>query len=224
MIIKGERAVLEKKAARILADSIQQIIAEQNQVLFAVPGGRSVANVLRKLEPEPVNWSKVHFFMVDERLVPLDHPESNFLMVASCVESFVDKKNLHPFPQNIANHKAALNSYNRLLQDYGGHFDLVLLSGGEDAHIASIFPDHETVSNDAPCYFLTHNSPKPPPDRVTASIKLIRSSQVALLLFFGAEKQNAFDMYVDEQVPLHRCPAKIVTMIPNHFVLTDVSE
>lgn len=222
MIIKGERAVLEKKAARILAESIQQTLDERNQVFCAVPGGRSVANVLRQLEQESIDWSKVHFFMVDERLVPLDHPESNFRFVASCIESFADKNNLHPFPQNLSDSNAALNSYNRLLQDYGGHFDLVLLSSGEDGHIASIFPDHETVSSDDPLYILTGNAPKPPPGRVTASIKLIRSSQIALLLFFGTEKQHAFTMYLDEQVPLHRCPAKVVTMIPKHYVFTDV--
>ncbi len=222
MIIRGERGELEKKAASILAERLREISNEQGRVVFAVPGGRSVENVLRQLEQEPVDWQKVHFFMVDERLVPADHPDSNFRLIASSVDSFVHVDNLHPFPQTCTDSNAALTSYNRLLQSYGGHFDLVLLSSGEDGHIASLFPEHETVFSEAPLFLLTATAPKPPPARMSASMNLIRSSQAALLLFFGEEKQHAFDMYRDKRVGLHQCPAKIVGMIPHHHVLTDL--
>jgi hypothetical protein len=57
---------------------------------------------------------------------------------------------------------------------------------------------------------------------MSASKQLIRSSQLALLLFFGEEKRHAFDLYADEQVEVERCPAKIVGIIPQHYVLTDL--
>lgn len=222
MIIHGEREVLEKRAAEILAQSLQEIIDQQNRAVLAVPGGRSVGAVLRQLEFEPVDWHKVHVFMVDERLVALGHPESNFTLVSSCVDSFIKRENLHPFGYSSANNKAALLSYCRLLQDYGGRFDLVLLSSGEDGHIASLFPEHETFASDEEFFILTNSSPKPPSGRMSASKKLISSSQTAVLLFWGTEKQEALTMFMDEQVPLMRCPAKIVTTIRQHHVLTDL--
>jgi len=224
MIIKGEREVLEKKAAWILAESIQEIIDQQNQVLLAVPGGRSVGAILRKLEFEPVNWEKVHFFMVDERLVSIDHSDSNFKLVASCVDPFINRANLHPFIHNPSNSEAALQSYNELLREYGGQFDIVLLSSGEDGHIASLFPEHETFASKEELFILTNSAPKPPPVRMSASKRLITSSRVSLLLFFGAQKQNAFAAYIDDQVPVNRCPAKLVKTIQQHYILTDLHD
>lgn len=221
MIIKGEREVLEKKAAWILAESIQEISDQQNHVVLGVPGGRSVSAILKKLAFEPVDWQKVHFFMVDERLVSLDHADSNFKVVASSVDSFVERANLHPFIHNPSNSESALNSYKQLLRKYGGQFDIVLLSSGEDGHIASLFPDHETFANKEELFILTKSAPKPPPARMSASKRLITSSRVALLLFFGAQKQNAFTAYINDQVPTTRCPAKIVKTIQQHYILTD---
>jgi len=221
-IITGRRADLERKAASIMAELMRDSIVRHDRAVCAVPGGRSVENVLRRLEHELVDWHKVHFFMVDERLVPAGHPDSNFRLLASCVWSFVDTGNLHPFPQPEAGSDAALASYNRLLGNYGGHFDLVLLSSGEDGHIASLFPEHETVFSDAPLFIQTSRAPKPPPARVSASKHLICSSRAALLLFFGAGKRKALDSYLDEQVGLQQCPAKIVGLIPRHYVLTDL--
>ncbi|MBT8362358.1 MAG: 6-phosphogluconolactonase [Desulfobacterales bacterium] len=222
MIIKGEREVLEKKAAWILAESIQEISDQQNHVVLAVPGGRSVSAILKKMEFEPVDWQKVHFFMVDERLVSIHHADSNFKLLASCVDPFVERANLHPFIHNPSNSQNALNSYKQLLREYGGQFDIVLLSSGEDGHIASLFPEHETFASKEDLFILTKSAPKPPPARMTASKRLITSSRVALLLFFGAQKQNAFTAYSDDQVPVSRCPAKIVKTIQQHYILTDL--
>jgi 6-phosphogluconolactonase len=224
MIIKDSREVLEKKSAWILAESIQDIIDEQNHVVFAVPGGRTVGAILRKLAFEPVDWEKVHFFMVDERLVSLDHAESNFKLVSSCLESFVNRANLHPFIHNPCDNATALQSYNQLLRSYGGKFDIVLLSSGEDGHIASLFANHETFASKEELFLLTESAPKPPPSRMTASKRLITSSRVALLLFLGTEKQDAFTAYIDDQVPVNRCPAKIVQTIQQHYILAELHE
>ncbi len=221
LIIEDRRETLEKKAAEILTEAIRQIIAERNRAVVAVPGGRSVGAVLEKLVDEQLDWSRIHIFMVDERLVEAGHPESNFELVKSCLGSFVPQKNLHPFPLETTDHEAARTSYNHELASCGGRFDAVLLSSGEDGHIASLFPEHETILSDEPMFLLTDSAPKPPPGRMSASQRLISMSHTGIVLFFGTEKKDALHSFMDVSIPVSGCPAKIIDSLPHSYVLTD---
>jgi 6-phosphogluconolactonase len=220
-LITDKQEVLEKKGAGLLAAMIRTSLSETNRAIVGVPGGRSVGGVLRRLEQERLDWSRVQFFMVDERLVPISHPESNFGLVASALEPFVARHNLHPYRHNPGDQMAPLTAYGRQLHGFGGRFDAVLLSGGEDGHIASLFPEHATIYSDEALFLLTDSAPKPPPGRMSASKKLIGSSRAGVLLFFGSAKLNALRSFLDETVPLDRCPAKIVNNLPLRYVLTD---
>lgn len=218
---EDRRESLEKKAAEILAEALRQSMAERNQAVLAVPGGRSVGAVLDKLVDKQLDWSRIHVFMVDERLVEAGHPESNFELVRSCLGLSVPQKNLHPFPLSMGDHEAARNTYNLELKRYGGRFDAVLLSSGEDGHIASLFPEHETILSDEPLFLLTDSAPKPPPGRMSASKRLIGASHAGIVLFFGTDKKDALHSFLDESIPVSRCPAKIINSLPHSNVLTD---
>ena len=220
-LITGKREVLEQHGAGLFAGMIRTSLSERNRAVVAVPGGRSVGGVLHLLGKEQLDWTRVHFFMVDERLVPISHPESNFGLVAAALEPFVPRRNLHSYRHSPGDRSAALAAYNSELRRFGGQFDAVLLSGGEDGHIASLFPEHATMHSDEALFLLTDSAPKPPPGRMSASKKLIGSSRAAVLLFFGSAKLNALRTFMDEAVPVDRCPAKIVATIPLCYVLTD---
>jgi len=228
MIIAEERSALEHQAARLLATSLQRAVDERGRAICGVPGGRSVAAILQLLAGEAVDLSRVHFFMVDERLVPPDHPDSNFRLVASCLSTRAAPDNLHPFPWDAEGSSTsldtALNSYNRLFEDHGGRFDVVLLSSGEDGHVASLFPNHPSIYSDEPLFIMTEDAPKPPPARISASRRLLTSARTALLLFFGEEKRHAFDLFKKEETSIEHCPAKLVSKIPESYVLTDGGE
>jgi 6-phosphogluconolactonase len=222
LIIREPREALEKKAAEILAKAIRQSISKKNQAVLAVPGGRSVGAVMKRLETELIDWSRVHVFMVDERLVATGHPESNFELAKSCLAPFVPELNLHPFPLSLADHEAACDAYSSELTSYGGRFDAVLLSAGEDGHIASLFPFHQTIQSDAPMFLTTNSAPKPPPGRMSASRRLIGSSRLGIVLFFGEGKKDALNLFLDESISMVQCPAKIIDRLPVAYVLTDL--
>ena len=221
MIIKGNRQELEQRAASLLAKAINETLSRQSQLCFAVVGGRSVGAVLELLGREQAEWERVHLFMADERLVRPDHPDSNYRLVHSHVATYIPPDNLHPFICKAGEEQASLAGYRQELENLGGRLDVLLLSSGEDGHIASLFPEHETIDNRDDFFLTTSSAPKPPPRRMSASPKLVSTASTAILLFFGADKQQAFSTFMDDSVPLRRCPAKIVRTIDNHFILTD---
>ena len=84
--IKSTRKNLEKYAAEVIENCIRKVLKKQGRVVFAIPGGKSVTEIFKNLTTISIPWEKVHLFMVDERIVPLDDKESN-LRVAH--ESFI---------------------------------------------------------------------------------------------------------------------------------------
>lgn len=221
MIIRGDRDGLEGKAAWILAENIQSLLASQGHVVLALPGGRSVDGVFRHLVRENIDWERVHIFMVDERLVPHGHPESNFTVVAEGLQEILFLTTAHPLVCSPGQEDAGIEAYRQELSDLGGRFDIVLLSCGEDGHIASLFPgclESDVEQND---FLLVRNSPKPPPARITASARLLARSQVGIGLLFGEEKRRALQGLFDENITVQQCPAKIIRHLPQHYILTD---
>jgi len=221
MIIEGNRQTLEQRAARLLAEGLNQRLGTRPQASFGVVGGRSVGGILELLGRQQVEWGRVHLFMADERLVALDHPDSNYRLVHPRVSSYMVPGNLHPFVCRPGEERSALRGYREELERAGGRLDAVLLSSGEDGHIASLFPEHETVDSPEDFFITTSTAPKPPPLRMSAAPKLLAGASTAVLLFFGAGKQQALIDFMDDAVPLRRCPAKIVKAIDRHFILTD---
>ena len=221
MIIKGHRQQLENRAASILVTTINEILGLKPQACVGVVGGRSVGPILDLLKVKSVDWERVHLFMLDERLVGTDHQDSNYRLVFSHVAPYMVHTNLHPFSFSTGQEQAALADYRQELEDVGGQLDVLLLSSGEDGHIASLFPEHETIDSQDDFFLSTFSAPKPPPGRMSAAPKLISRASTALLLFLGENKQQAFDNFLDDSVPLRKCPAKLVRSIDDHFILTD---
>lgn len=221
MIIRGDRQGLEGKAAWILAENIQYLLTSQRHVVLALPGGRSVGGIFRHLARENVDWEKVHIFMVDERLVDRGHPDSNFTVVEQNLREIISLPSVHPFVFNPEKNDAGTEAYQQELAELGGRFDIVLVSCGEDGHIASLFPGDHDPDHDQDDFLLVRNAPKPPAARMTASARLLLRSQIGIGLLFGKEKSEALRRLFDETLTVRECPAKIIPLLPQHYILTD---
>ncbi len=221
MIIKDTRVALEKKAAEIIAETIKSLLAQRECVVLGVVGGSSVANVFEHLGDEKTGWERVHLFLIDERLVPLDHADSNYGVVQPFFSGILPEENLHPFVLEKDAADQGVEKYKKELMKFGGKYDVILVSSGEDGHIGALFPDHFSIDSEAEFFLTMNDSPKPPKERMTASRNLLQRAETGILLLFGNGKAKAFHDFQREDIPYRSCPAKILGALPEYYILTD---
>tara|TARA_Y100000310_G_C20679789_1_gene815219 strand:+ start:2595 stop:3272 length:678 start_codon:yes stop_codon:yes gene_type:complete len=222
-IIKGKQPVLEKKALKIIELFIREKLKTQDYVTLGIPGGASPLGLFSLLKMAKIDWRKVHIFMVDERFVPLSSQQSNFkgaedFFIKHLVDlGFLPKQNVHPFvfDQGIGRYAAEFKSITK-------KFDLVILGIGSDGHTASIFPDHPSSTKRKASFLKVENSPKPPADRMSASLSLLAKSDLAIMLIWGEDKKPGLDLLLDKKKSLQECPASIIYDINESYVLTDI--
>lgn len=207
------------KASDILHKSILKIFKKKDIVILALPGGRSISKVLNLLKQKKLDWNRIHIFPTDERLVTEDHQDNNFHKIEEILGKVIPADNLHKYHYSRKNENASLQKINRQIQQFGGKFDIVLLSAGEDGHISSLFPLHASIQNTEKFFIQVTNSPKPPPDRISASKYLLEQSKIGILLFAEKEKQTAYRDFIDREVTTQKCPAKIINSIEDSYVI-----
>ncbi len=229
-IIKHKRKELEIRAATLIEKKIREYLKAQEQVVLGIPGGTSIQGILGLLKKQNIPWNKVHVFMIDEKLVPLDAPESNFKQAYDLFLEYLTKqkllpnKNIHPYIYFNQEDKNGAEAYKNELREISHKFDIILLSSGEDGHVGSLFPNHETIKSEEEFFLITKSAPKAPQKRLSASRKLLSRSKTALLLFFSDTKRQAYQNFLSKNLSLIDCPAKLINEIQDSHVFTDLEE
>ena len=71
-----------------------------------------------------------------------------------------------------------------------GSFDIALIGMGPDGHICSLFPGRVDMDEASPILAI-RNSPKPPPERITVSMPVMRACGEVWLTTAGTAKADA---------------------------------
>lgn len=221
MIIQGSREQLAERAALILYDTSLRLLREKENVVIAVPGGRSVAAIYDTFWRYELPWERISMFLLDERLVASDHPDSNYKLVWEHMGKGGVPVSIHPFVYDAKRPRESVAHYKKKLNRCGGRFDIVLASSGEDGHIASLFPNHQALEENLQDFILLNDSPKPPLGRMSASFHLIQQADTGLVLFFGSTKRKALQRFFDTELSYKELPARIMLQLPHYYVLTD---
>jgi 6-phosphogluconolactonase len=109
------------------------VVREQPRTL-ALSGGTTARRCYEALAGRSgVDWPSVEVLFGDERLVPVDHPDSNEGMARQELLDHVPVGAIHSMARSDA------ETYERLLRELG-HVDLIHLGLGPDGHTASLFP------------------------------------------------------------------------------------
>lgn len=228
-IVEKDQDRLLLRAAEHLCEKLREALAAKKQVNLAVPGGRNVAKIFQKMQGEDIDWQRVHFFIIDERLVPIDHPDSNYKLL---LDHFIDPlaranrippNNAHPFILDASSRDRGAKRYEEVLAKHGFRYDIILLSSGEDGHVGALYPNHHSIANKHHGFIVMDNSPKPPPERMTSSLSLMQTADIALILFVGEAKREAYAKFNNAALVVADCPAKLVLTLNDATVFTDLN-
>jgi 6-phosphogluconolactonase len=165
-------------------------------VHIALAGGSTPQRAYRLLAGMQGTWSHVHLWLGDERCVPADHEDANQRMVRESLLDHLrasDRPALHAVRGELTPEDAAWLYGSELVRATGEHavFDLVLLGLGPDGHTASLFPGApEADSAEAPV-IPVRNAPKPPPERISLTLPVLRRARHTVLLATGEGKRAA---------------------------------
>jgi 6-phosphogluconolactonase len=171
-----------RAAADVLATAISSARTVHGHAHIALSGGSTVGQAYRLLGPELPDWRDVHLWYGDERVVPLDDPESTHRLATSTLDA--PDAIWHPLAVELGPEGAA-EAYAEELD--GTVLDVAINGMGPDGHTASLFPGHPQLHADG-IAVAVHDSPKPPAERVTLTLGKLNEARRILLLVTGAEK------------------------------------
>ena len=183
-----------------LLTAVLDAIAARGTAHVALTGGTMGSAVVAALADHPaqdaVDWSKVHFWWGDERYLPAGDPDRNdtqndeaglrMLTLGS------DRVHRVPGPDETGSVEEAAQRYEEELRAHGGEaFDVVLLGVGPDGHVASLFPGHPQQTANDTIAVAVHDSPKPPPTRVSLTAECLSRSRQVWFVVSGSDKAEA---------------------------------
>ena len=82
--------------------------------------------------------------------------------------------------------------------------DFALLGLGEDGHTASLFPHAPALEVRGEVCVAVHDAPKPPPDRVSLTLDVLRAARRSVILAVGEAKASAVAGVLS--APTRGCP------------------
>lgn len=188
------------RAAREIVTHLREGIKRRGVAHLALSGGGTPERTYELLALEMEGWDAVQVWFADERCVPPEDEQSNYRMAAEKLLDHISlgADHVHRMRGELGPDQGARSYAQELGAGFGGDpgdlptFDLIVLGIGPDGHIASLFPGAATLTaGDQELCLGVHDSPKPPPQRLTLSLPVIRAARRCLLLATGASKADA---------------------------------
>jgi 6-phosphogluconolactonase len=160
---------------------------ETPKPLYAALGATPLREKLSEL---PIIW-----IVVDERYVPIDHPDSNagMMMRTLFANGIPPGHRFLPFRTELNDPAATARAFETEWQSLGiTSLDVVLLGMGDDGHTASLFPGTPVLEVEdriaAEVYV-----PRLDSWRVTLTRPVLRAAALRLVLAPGAKKKPVFE-------------------------------
>ena len=170
LTVADDEETLACLAAERVTSLIAQSIGGSGSATVSLTGGNTPRRLYALLGDAThpwrhcIDWRRLHLFWGDERHVPPDHPDSNYGMAKATLLDYVPipADRIHRIRGEMRNAQDAAGDYERTLDivsgfsrtadvvsDFSRTFDVMLLGLGEDAHVASIFPDSALLESSA---------------------------------------------------------------------------
>jgi 6-phosphogluconolactonase len=260
MIIKSFENVerLNLFAADKFVELATGSIAKRGRFIVALSGGSTPKKLYSLLAEEPfrsqIEWSKIHFFFGDERLVLPDDDQSNYRMVNEALFSKIEipQANIHRFMteeaaefmtrddpggdlgrldnlRNVAA-EAALKLENEIRDVFQikpaefPRFDLIFLGMGVDGHTASLFPETEALKENTRIA-VENYVPGFETFRLTFTFPTINHARNIIFLIAGKDKAETLREVLNGRFQPEKLPSQMIKPVDGELlILTDIED
>jgi 6-phosphogluconolactonase len=200
-----------------LADEVtaQILIAIENGLLaqgvfhLVLTGGTLGVQISNSLKAAfnvaPEMYKGLHIWWSDERFVDLDSSERNAAPFHGTLTNTNIQVHESLAPNTPASIEDAVNDYSDALN--GVTIDLNILGVGPDGHVASLFPGIADL-DDLRNIFAITDSPKPPSERISFTMKFINEAREVWIVAAGESKAEAVAKIIEGDLSI---PASYVS-------------
>ena len=198
------------QSAQVLADAVAQnlrdTLATQPRATLAVSGGKSPIAFFQALSQQDLDWARVNITLVDERIVPTRHADSNTNLVRQyLLQNCAAAAQWLPMIDDAAS-EGSLKNTAAAVEFALRHYtqpDVLVLGMGGDGHTASIFPQApqfaDAVRPDYPQPLL-HTTPITAPyERISMTLAAIVATPHVYLAIAGADKRRVYEAAAQAQ-------------------------
>ena len=188
-------------AAEEITRVLEVAVSAKGTACAALSGGRTPVAVYQRLAQTPwrerMPWDRTHWFWVDERWVPPDHPDSNYGVAHQVLFSKVpvNPAQVHGIPTAGLKPDEAAAAYEAQLREIlpqGAALDLAVLGMGSDGHTASLFPGISELAETTRWVAATL-SPAGVRQRISMTFPLLNATDTVLFLVTGADKRHLIE-------------------------------
>ncbi len=207
------------RAAADIARHLEAVRAERGIAHIALSGGSTPRRTYELLGEERVGWGAVEVWFADERCVGPEDADSNYRLASDTLleRAAIPAQRIHRMQGELGPQEGA-RRYALELSEHAPAgsgdvpvpvLDLVVLGIGPDGHVASLFPGAATLDAGERAVCLgVRDSPKPPPERITLSLAVLRAAGRCVLLATDASKADAVNAMLGE--PSRHVPASLL--------------
>lgn len=214
----ADRAAQARGMAAFVAERLRVAIRDRGQAVLAVSGGRSPVPFFEALRGAPIAWPQVTLLLVDERVVPAHHPDSNTALVQRHLRqgaavaarwlpllapAWGDAESRHGGADPTVGTEAPSDPVLDRLADEAdarvaagaAALDVAVLGMGEDGHTASLFPDdpRRAAWSGSHRHVVWARPASAPHPRLTLTLPRLQAARTLVLGLQGVAKRAMFE-------------------------------
>jgi len=205
------KALVSTVATRLITQ-LAEIQREERVPSLVLTGGTIADRVHEAVASSPhrdlVDWRNVDVWFGDERFVASGDPDRNAGQAEAAMLGSLpfDPGRVHVMPASDGPYgddvDAAAEAYaDELAGSDADLFDILMLGIGPDGHCASLFPGRTEQSDERPAVAV-RDSPKPPPTRISLTMRQLNAAREVWWVASGAGKADAVARAVHGADPL----------------------
>lgn len=198
----------------LMTETMGGAIRNQGYCIVGLSGGSTPRPIYEALGQEKnIDWMKVWIFLVDDRYVPADNPNSNqFLLRSSILKHAPIPESRLIVPDTTLPMEECIDLYGRHLADLlkKGPPDLITLGMGEDGHIASLFPPLTDAAFGPALTINTQTESFSVKQRISVTIPVLEQAKRSVFFLKGPGKKKVWDTMMSDAADEKRWPAKRV--------------